>query len=103
MYDGRIEAEQQSLVHPVLPQLSEEVQSLLSFLGDSGDVEVPFEFITYVSSEKFEGVCKGNGLVGYCQWSFECHVGSPEVYGYLRCIVSLSMPVKDKSLNIIGY
>ena len=54
MDDCIIEPEQQALFYSVLPQLSEEVQSLISFFGDGGDVNVPFELIADVGSEEFK-------------------------------------------------
>ena len=54
MDDGVIKPEQQALFYSVLPQLSEEVQSLISFFGDGGDVNVPFELIADVGSEEFK-------------------------------------------------
>ena len=68
MDNGRIEAQQQALLYPVLPQLPEEEQSLLCFLADGVDVIFPCEFVTDVSAEEFEGVSEGYGLVRYCQW-----------------------------------
>ena len=50
MDNGRIEAQQQALLYPVLPQLPEEEQSLLCFLADGVDVIFPCEFVTDVSA-----------------------------------------------------
>ena len=68
MNDGKVEAEQQALLYPILPQLSEEVQSLLCFLADGRDVKFPCKLIADVGTKEFEGVGEGYGLVRYCQW-----------------------------------
>ena len=78
MDDSEVKSEQQALFYSVLPQLPEEVQSLLCFLGDGDDIEIPFEFIADVGAKEFEGVCEGYGLARYYQWGFGCHFCSQD-------------------------
>ena len=66
MNDSKIKSEQQVLFYSILPQLPEEVESLLCFFADGGDVIVPFEVIADMGSEEFELICEGYGLARNC-------------------------------------
>ncbi|MED6272600.1 hypothetical protein CHARACLAT_032005 [Characodon lateralis] len=88
--DGGVEVHHHCLWKPELLQLLQEIHSLLSLLGEGGDVHLPLEILSDDAGQEMKGLHNGNGRVTQDDGG-GCSCALSEVHDHLHCFQSVEL------------